>query len=134
MKTSEIAVGTKCFTHVSGERVAVEVTQDRGGRGRRYLLARVDNGKPLTALRAASALHATAEGAWGGAFGEPLPSDAFKGPRTADQALDQLAREREAARAFLAKHVEVVVVRDHPAATEQAFLDGQRDAESEAGL
>lgn len=79
MKTSEIKVGTRCWTNVSQGRVEVEVVQDRGGRGRRYLLKRVDTGQTLNALRAATALHASGAGAWQGAFGPAEPPVARHG-------------------------------------------------------
>jgi hypothetical protein len=69
MRVQDIQVGTRCYTKVSERRVLVEVIQDRGGNGRRYLVKRCDNGAVLAGkLRAASALHASGEGEWTGAF------------------------------------------------------------------
>jgi hypothetical protein len=66
VRAADLKVGTRCFTYVSGDRVEVEITQDTGERGRRYLVKRVDNGKPLGKRRSAAALHASSRG---GAFG-----------------------------------------------------------------
>lgn len=79
MRVQDIQVGTRCFTKVGERRVEVEVIQDRGGNGRRYLVKRCDNGLLLAGkLRAASALHAKGTGEWRGAFAPAEP-----GPITA---------------------------------------------------
>ena len=68
MRTADIKVGTRAWCNVGDARVEVEVLYDSGARGRRYFVKRTDNGKPLHSRRAASALHASALGLWGGAF------------------------------------------------------------------
>lgn len=68
MRAKDIQTGGEYFTKVSGERVQVRVIQDNGGRGRRYLVARVDNGKLLQSRRAAAALHPSGGGYWPGAM------------------------------------------------------------------
>ena len=67
MRSQDIREGGRYYTTVSGNRVEVEVVQDRGGRGRRYLVRRVDNGRMLAEkLRSAQALHPAGGGDWPG--------------------------------------------------------------------